>query len=251
MRLKDKVAIVTGGARGIGAAVCAAYAHEGARVVVNFLSNQDMAERVVARITASGGAAVAVQGDVARAEDVQRLVRTAHDHYGPVDIMVANAATYPRTPWHQIAEDEWDRVMDVNLKGALLCAQAVYPDMRARHYGKIITVSSVVVELGRGPYVHYVATKAGLIGFTRALAREVGKDGILVNCVMPGAIRTEQELVEFPDQDELAAYLAERQCLPERGLPEDMMGAFVYLAAAESDFVTGQVINVDGGWVHY
>jgi 3-oxoacyl-[acyl-carrier protein] reductase len=112
--------------------------------------------------------------------------------------------------------------------------------MKARGYGKIITVSSVTVELGWGPYVHYVTSKAGLIGFTRALAREAGKDGIRVNCVMPGAIRTEQEVADFPAQEELAAFLAGRQCLARRGGPEDMVGAFVYLASPESDFVTGQ-----------
>jgi 3-oxoacyl-[acyl-carrier protein] reductase len=99
--------------------------------------------------------------------------------------------------------------------------------------------------------VHYVTTKAGLIGFTRSLAREIGKEGIRVNCVMPGAIRTEQEIIDFPNQDELVVLMAQRQCLSRRGLPEDMAGAFVYLASDDSSFVTGQVINVDGGWVHY
>jgi 3-oxoacyl-[acyl-carrier protein] reductase len=251
MRLQDKVAIVTGGSRGIGAAVCLGFAREGARVVVNYHRRADLAEGVVARIEAEGGRAVAVQGDVSRAKDVDRFVEAAHEAFGPVDIMVANAAHYPRTPWYQITEEEWDRVLAVNLKGALWCAQAVYPDMKARGYGKIITVTSVTVELGWGPYVHYVTSKTGLIGFTRAIAREAGKDGIRVNCVMPGAIRTEQEVADFPDQEGLAAFLAQRQCLPRRGLPEDLVGAFVYLASPESDFVTGQVINVDGGWVHY
>lgn len=251
MRLQGKVAIVTGGSRGIGAAVSLGFAREGAKVVVNYHCRGDLAERVVQRIRAEGGQAVAVQGDVAQKRDVERLVQAAHESFGPVDIMVANAAYYPRTPWYQITEEEWDRVMAVNLKGALWCAQAVYPDMKARGYGKIITVSSVTVELGWGPYVHYVASKAGLIGFTRALAREAGKDGIRVNCVMPGAIRTEQEVADFPNQEELAQFLAQRQCLPRRGVPEDLVGAFVYLASSESDFVTGQVINVDGGWVHY
>jgi len=251
MRLEGKVAIVTGGSRGIGAAVSLEFAREGARVVVNYHRRGDLAEGIVNKIKAQCGQAVAVQGDVAKKADVQRLIQAAHEAFGPVDIMVANAAYYPRTPWHEITEEEWERVMAVNLKGALWCAQAVYPDMKARGYGKIITVSSVTVELGWGPYVHYVTSKAGLIGFTRALAREAGKDGIRVNCVMPGAIRTEQEVADFPAQEELADFMAGRQCLPRRGLPEDMVGAFVYLASAESDFVTGQVINVEGGWVHY
>ena len=251
MRLAGRVALVTGGARGIGAAVCRAYGREGARVVVNYQRAAEQAYRVVSDIQAAGGEAIAVQADVAQAADVIRMVTTAREQFGPIDVLVANAAVYPRTPWDQLDEAQWDRVMAVNLKGAMLCAQQVCPDMRARGYGKIITVSSVTAELGWGPYLHYVTTKAGLIGFTRSLAREVGKAGIRVNCIMPGAIQTEQELADFPDQAALATFLAERQCLPQRGVPEDMVGAFLFLASAESDFITGQLLNVDGGWVHY
>lgn len=250
-KLQGKVAIVTGSSRGIGAAVSRRYGEEGASVVVNYLHNQALAEQVASEINAGPGRAVAVQGDVSRREDVDRLVKAAHEHFGPVDIMVCNAVHYPRRPWHTISEAEWDQVMAVNLKGALFCCQAVYPDMQARGSGVLITVSSVTVELGWGPYIHYVTTKAGLIGFTRSLAREVGKEGIRVNCVMPGAIRTEQEILDFPDQEQLAVMMAQRQCLPRRGTPEDMAGTFVYLASDDSAFVTGQVINVDGGWVHY
>ncbi|MHB9033470.1 MAG: SDR family NAD(P)-dependent oxidoreductase [Anaerolineae bacterium] len=251
LRLQNKVAIVTGGSRGIGAAVCKAYGRDGARVVVNYLHNADLAEQVCAEINAGPGRAVAVQGDVSSRMDVQRLVDTAHASFGAVDIMVCNAVHYPRRPWYTIDEAEWDRVMAVNVKGALFCCQAAYPDMKARGSGVMITVTSVTVELGWGPYLHYVTSKAGLIGFTRSLAREVGKEGIRVNCVMPGAIRTEQEIIDFPDQAELAVTMAQKQCLPQRGLPEDMAGTFVYLASDDSAFVTGQVINVDGGWVHY
>lgn len=251
MRLAGRVALVTGGSRGIGAAVCRAYGREGARVAVNYHRSEAEAQAVVAAIESAGGKAVAVQADVSQASDVIRMVATVHERLGPIDVLVANAAYYPRAPWNQIDEAQWDRVMAVNLKGAMLCAQSVYPDMRARGYGKMIMVSSVTVELGWGPFVHYVSTKAGLIGFTRALAREVGKEGICVNCIMPGAIQTEQELIDFPDQEELAAFLAARQCLPRRGVPDDLAGAFVFLASAESDFITGQVLAVDGGWIHY
>jgi 3-oxoacyl-[acyl-carrier protein] reductase len=250
MRLRGKVAIVTGGSRGIGAAVCEGFAREGALVVVNYHQQREQALALVERIEGEGGQAIAVQGDISAAADVQRMVAVARDIFGPVDILVANAAYYPRRPWHEIPEAEWDRVMDVNVKGAFLCAQAVYADMRGRG-GSIITVSSVTVELGWKPYVHYVASKAALIGMTRALAREAGRDNIRVNCVMPGAIRTDQEVADFPNQASLAEFLAERQCLARRGEPADMVGAFLYLASSESAFVTGQVINVDGGWVHY
>lgn len=251
MKLRGKVALVTGGSRGIGAAVCERFAAEGAQVVVNYRHSAEHAEAVVARITKTGGSALAVAADVASAVEVGRMVETARRTFGPIDILVANAAIYPRTAWYAIDEAEWDAVCAVNLRGAFLCAQAVYPDMRAPRGGVIITVSSVTAELGWGPYIHYVTTKAGLIGLTRALAREAGKEGIRVNCVMPGAIRTEQEVTDFPDQTGLATFLAERQSLPRRGTPEDMTGAFVYLASEDSAFVTGQVINVDGGWVNY
>jgi 3-oxoacyl-[acyl-carrier protein] reductase len=250
-RLQDRVAIVTGGSRGIGAAVSKAFGREGAKVVVNYLRNAEMAQQVVDEINAGPGQAVAVQGDVSSRADVDRMVVQAHECYGSVDIMVCNAVHYPRRAWHEINEQEWDRVLSVNLKGALFCCQAVYPDMRTRGQGAIITVTSVTVELGWGPFLHYVTTKAGLIGFTRSLAREVGKEGIRVNCVMPGAIRTEQEILDFPDQDLLTEMMAQRQCLARRGLPEDLAGTFVHLASDDAAFITGQVINVDGGWVHY
>ncbi len=250
-RLDGRVAIVTGGSRGIGAAVCRAYAREGARVVVNYFRRADLAEALVRDIRNTDGEAIAVRGDVSRQSDVQRLVEATHDAFGPVDILVCNAAHYPRRPWHEIQVDEWDRVLAVNLRGALLCAQAVYPGMRHRGSGVILTVSSVTAELGWGPFLHYVTSKAGLIGFTRSLAREVGGEGVRVNCVMPGDIRTEQEIADFPDQIDLAEAMAQRQCLPRRGLPEDVAGAFVYLASDEASFVTGQVVTVDGGWIHY
>jgi 3-oxoacyl-[acyl-carrier protein] reductase len=251
LKLDGKVAVITGSSQGIGAAVALGYAKEGAKVAVNYNRNGELAERVVGEIRAGGGEALAVGGDVSKARDVAKMFDVAREAFGPVDILVANAAANPRRPWYEIPESEWDLVMSVNLKGALLCAQAAYPDMKARGYGKVITLSSVMAELGTGPCLHYVTTKSGLIGFTRALAREVGRDGIRVNCVMPGAIRTEQEIKDFPDQEAVARRAAERQCLPQRGLPEDLVGTFVYLASSDSDFVTGQVINVDGGWVHY
>ncbi|MCE5258688.1 MAG: SDR family NAD(P)-dependent oxidoreductase, partial [Chloroflexi bacterium] len=134
-RLQDRVAIVTGGSRGIGAAVCKAYGREGARVVVNYLHNAGLAEQVVQEINAGPGRAVAVQGDVASRADVGRMVEQAHTSFGAVDIMVCNAVHYPRSPWYTISEEEWDRVMAVNLKGTLFCCQAVYPDMKARAKG--------------------------------------------------------------------------------------------------------------------
>jgi 3-oxoacyl-[acyl-carrier protein] reductase len=254
MRLAGRTALITGASRGIGAAVAAGFAAEGASVALNHLDTVEMrklaAERV-ADIVRLGGRALAVAGDVSDPDEVSAMVSLVREELGPVDILVTNAAAASKLPWDHISTDEWAHMLSVNLTGAFLCARAVWPDMRSRQYGKIITVSSVMVELGMAGSLHYVTTKAGLIGFTRALAREVGRFGIRVNCVMPGAIRTEAEIERVADPEALTLRAAERQSIPRRGLPEDLVGAFVYLAAQESDFVTGQVLTVDGGWANY
>jgi 3-oxoacyl-[acyl-carrier protein] reductase len=254
--LEGEVALVTGGWRGIGAAVCRAFAVQGALVAVNYPPRSEPARqgavRLVDELRAGGAGAMAVEADVSDRRAVFTMVDLVASGLGAVGILVANAAASARMPWTTIDEDEWDRVMRVNVTGTLLCAQAVYPAMRDRGRGKIITVSSVMVELGSSNALHYVTSKAALIGLTRSLAREVGRDGICVNCVMPGAIRTEQEEEMFPGAAaQTAREQAVRQSVPRRGMAEDLAGAFVYLASSASDFVSGQVVVVDGGWVNY
>lgn len=253
-RLDGRVAIVTGASWGIGAAVCEAFAAEGASVVINSVPDRRMvrlARDVAGRITANGGSAIVVPGDVSDPGDVAAIVGAAEDAFGDPDVLVANAAASHRDPWNEIEDDAWDRVFDVNVHGTYNCARAVYPAMLRRGRGSIITLTSVMAGLGMTGALAYVSSKAALIGFTRALAREIGSDNIRVNAVMPGAIRTEHEIEMGGDPDEAAARLTGMQSLKRRGYAEDLTGTFVYLASDDSDFVTGQVLNVDGGWLNY
>lgn len=251
MRLAGKVAIVTGAARSIGAAIAECYAREGASVVVNDVARPELLQQVVAGIAASGGNAVAVQADVSREDGAEALAETAVRSFGGIDVLVNNAAIDPRREWTAISVEEWDRVMGVNVRSQFLCAKAVFPAMSARRSGKIINVSSVTFFTGQRGYVHYVASKGAVVGLTRALAREVGEIGITVNCVAPGAIYTETEAVKIGDEASRAAgdRLAEVQAIPRRGETRDLAGVFLFLAGSESDFVTGQTFGVDGGWV--
>ena len=159
------------------------------------------------------------------------MVAKAEAEFGDVDVLVANAAYSERCPWHEITVEQWDRTMAVNVRGSFLCSRAVYPGMLRKGRGSIITVTSVTVDLGMAGFLDYVSSKAGILGLTRALAREVGRDGIRVNSVMPGAIRTEQEIELNFDERELAALSAERQSIPRRGYADDLTGTFIYLAS--------------------
>ena len=253
-RLKGRVALITGASRGIGAAVAKLFAAEGASVVVNTNPDAQMsklADDVVASIKSEGGTALKIAADISSEEQVTEMIATINRELGDVDVLVTNAAYGIRKPWHEISVEQWDYTQAVNLRGAFLCAKACYPGMLRRKGGNIITVTSVTVELGMAGHLDYVSSKSALIGFTRALAREVGKDGIRVNSVMPGAIRTEQEIALGFDEEELKVLSAERQCIPRRGFADDLAGTFLYLASDDSSFVSGQVINVDGGWIHY
>ena len=247
MRLQDKVVIITGAGQGIGAAYARKFCEEGAKVAIADI-NQKKSEALVKEITAKGHEALAVMTDVSDEASTQGLVRSVMEKYGRIDILVNNAAifsTIKTKPMEEIDLDEWDGLMRVNLRGLFLCCKAILPQMKAQKQGKIINVSSATVFMGKPYYIHYVTSKAGVIGFTRALAREVGDWNIQVNCLTPGY--TETEIPRGTTTPEQKKAIIGHQCIKHIGTPEDLLGIMVFLASDESDFMSGQTVNVDGG----
>jgi 3-oxoacyl-[acyl-carrier protein] reductase len=245
MRLSDRVAIVTGAQQGIGKAIALAYAREGAGVVVNYLDDAAGAEAIVGRIAAAGGRARAVQGDVALAEEVARMVEAA-EALGGVDLLVNNAGIFPRVGFLDMTEDQWDQVLDVNLKGAFLCAREAAKAMVARGAGgAIINIASVVANTGAPTGVHYTASKAGLVGLTRSMALALAPHGIRVNAIAPGLTDTAQPRYGM-SEDEIAAAAA-RFPLGRLIRPEEIAEVAVFLASEDSRQMTGQTLHVNGG----
>jgi NAD(P)-dependent dehydrogenase (short-subunit alcohol dehydrogenase family) len=246
------VGLVTGAAKNIGAAIATRLAADGLAVAVNHRSETSTvdAEAVVATIESRGGRARRYEADLADPAAITAMIERVHADLGPVTALVNNAATSvaSNVSWLEITPEEWDRVQATNLRGAFLCARAVHAGMVAAGGGSIVNLSSVRVPLGRPGNLHYTASKAGVIGLTRTLAREVGADGIRVNCLVVGAIRTPDEAL-YGAQAEIDAMLLELQSLKFRGLPEDVADAAAFLVSTASRFVTGQCITVDGGWV--
>jgi len=248
-RLAGRVAIVTGGARGIGRGIVTGLAAAGAAVCVNYATRAEDAAQTVARVESAGGRAFAYRADVADAAAVDAMVAETVARYGRLDIVVNNAAiTDAHRDWTEVTEAEWDRALAVNLKSCFLVMKAAYPHLRAGGHGRVVNIASVTFLTGQGRLLDYVASKGGMIGFTRTLARDVGTDGITVNAITPGAIQTEAEIAMFPDQAAVAKLTAGLQSIPRRGLPEDIANAVVFLASDEASFITGQTLNVDGGW---
>ncbi|MFN8621234.1 MAG: 3-oxoacyl-ACP reductase family protein [Chloroflexota bacterium] len=249
MRLAGRVALVTGGARGIGRAIATGLAREGAAVCVNYATRAGEADRTVAAITDAGGRAFAFGADVSVNAQVEAMVAATVERFGRLDILVNNAAdTDSHRPWTSVTEEIWDRSLDVNLKSCFLCFRAAHPHLVAGGHGRVIQISSVTYWTGQKNLLPYVSSKGGMIGFTRTLAREIGPEGITVNAITPGAIRTEAELEMFPDQEQVATDMARLQSLSRRGLPEDIANGVVFLASDEASFITGQTLNIDGGW---
>ena len=245
--LKDRVVIITGAGQGIGRVFAKAFAKAGARVVIAEV-NEKRAEAVAGEILSFDGQVLAVTTDVADPASIEEMVRVVEDEWGRIDVLVNNAgifSTLEMRPFDQIPLDEWERVLRVNLTGPFLCARAVLPAMRRAQWGRIINIASGAVRLGRPNYLHYIASKAALAGMSLSMARELGPDGITVNAILPGATFTEIERKTVtPEQKQRIVAM---QCIPRPEVPEDLVGAVLFLASDASAFVTGQNINLDGG----
>ena len=248
MRFKDKVTIITGAGQGIGRVFAHKFAEEGAKVVIAEY-NGVTGKKVADEITGKGYEAWFIKTDVSDEKSTQAMAKGTVDKYGRIDVLINNAAIFAALgfkPFDQIPIEEWDRVMAVNLRGLWLCCKAVVPYMKAQKKGKIINTSSSAWDIGRPLYLHYVTSKAGVVGFTRGLAREVGDWNINVNCVSYAGIITEIERKSFPP--EAQKMVISQQCIKRPPIPEELVGTVMFLASEDSDFLSGQTIHPNGGF---
>ncbi|AFY36593.1 3-oxoacyl-(acyl-carrier-protein) reductase [[Leptolyngbya] sp. PCC 7376] len=243
-RLKDQVAIVTGASRGIGKATAIALATEGAKVVINYARSSDAAEALVAEITDAGGEAIALQADVSQADQVDALIKNTLEKWGQIDILVNNAGITKDTLLMRMKPDAWQAVIDINLTGVFLCTKAVTRTMMKKRYGRIINITSVSGLMGNPGQANYSAAKAGVIGFTKTVAKELSSRNVTVNAVAPGFIAT--DMTEGLDNEDILKYIP----MGRFGKPEDIAGMIRFLAAdPAAAYITGQTFNVDGGMV--
>jgi NAD(P)-dependent dehydrogenase (short-subunit alcohol dehydrogenase family) len=250
MRLKDKVAIVTGGSQGIGEAIAKRYAKEGARVAIVFSKNAEAADKVVAAIASLGGVAKAFKGDCSNVADIRRFTSEIAAHFGGIDILVNNAGAFRTLPIEQTTEAIWDEQIDLNLKGVFFCSQAVLPHFRQRGGGKIINLSSIA---GVGAFPNcaaYCASKGGVVNLTKAFAVELAKDNINVNSLAPGNVATPLNAhVRGPGNEAYEKLMSDRTPTKRAFMDvEDMTGAAVFLASEDSKGVHGAILMVDDGW---
>ena len=247
MSFSGKVAWVTGSSKGIGRATCLGFAEQGCDVVVHYGGGKDEAEEVAAEVEKHGRDALLVQGDISDSGEVGRMVREIEDHYGRLDILVNNAGSFvSRLTLDEMTEEVWDRVMDVNLKSVYLCSQAVLPMMRRQGGGRIVNMTSISARNGGSPdSIAYSTAKGGVSTLTRAMAKDLVTDGILVNAVAPGRIDT-------PLHDEFTPAEKRREAaqgipLGREGTPEEVVGAVLFLVSPQSNYIVGEVIEVNGG----
>jgi NAD(P)-dependent dehydrogenase (short-subunit alcohol dehydrogenase family) len=244
-RLDGKVAIVTGAALGIGPYYARGLAAEGAKVAI---IDVEPADRIVVEIKEAGGTAMSMVGDVSDGAAVKKFIAAVEKAYGGVHILINNAslARMGRLSVTELSTEEWDRYFAVNVRGMFLCVQAVVPIMQRQNYGKIVNISSGTVWNGPPLMLHYVSTKGAILGMTRALASELGKDGIRVNAIAPGLTSTEY-IGGRNDYTDYRQAMANTRSIKREEMPEDLVGTCLFFASPESDFVTGQCLIVDGG----
>lgn len=245
--LKGRVIIITGGGQAIGRGYAHYFAEQGAIPVVADI-NADNARNVVAEIEAKGGAALAVEVDVAVEESANAMAAAALAAYGRIDALINNAAVFSQitmAPFWELPVEEWRRAVDVNVTGSFLCARAVVPAMIEAKWGRIVNVSSGTMKSGRPNYLHYITTKASIVGMTRSMARELGPYGITVNTFWPGVMQTEVERPSVPT--EMFAKMTSTQAMPRQGTIHDLAKAMMFLCSDESAYMTGQGMMIDGG----
>lgn len=246
MRFRDKVAIVTGGARGIGKAIADKMAEEGANVVL-VDKDPDTLKDTVEGIRNRGGRAIAVIGDMTKAEDINQMVRATIEQFGKIDILVNNVGLFTFEPFLDTKEEEWDRLIALNLKSTMLCSRAVLKEMVKRSYGKIVNISSDAARIGVTAQAAYTAAKAGVIGLTRTLAREMARYNINVNCVCPGLVDTKMTADLLAFAPELKEKMIKAIPFRRMATPEDVAYAVCFFASDEAGYITGQSLSVNGG----
>ncbi|MEO1394093.1 MAG: 3-oxoacyl-[acyl-carrier-protein] reductase [Cyanobacteria bacterium J06634_5] len=243
--LADKVAIITGSSRGIGKAAALAIASEGAKVVINYARSSNAADDVVSAIKADGGEAIALQADVSKADDVDAMIKATMDAFGRIDVLVNNAGITRDTLLLRMKPEDWQAVIDLNLTGVFLCTRAVSKIMLKQRSGRIVNISSVAGLMGNPGQANYSAAKAGVIGFTKTVAKELAPRGVTANVVAPGFIATDMT-GELKNTEEILKFIP----LARYGQPEEVAGLIRFLAAdPAAAYITGQVMNVDGGMV--
>lgn len=247
MRLENKIALVTGSSRGVGRAVALGFADEGANVVVNYTSNEKAANEVVDAIEQKGCKALALKADIAKKEEVDKLVEQAVKTFGRIDILVNNAGFTRPSMMLKMTEEQWDQVVDIHLKGVFLCSQAVGKHMKEQKSGKIINVTSVAGLVGTVGQVNYSAAKGGIISLTKSMARELARYGVCVNVISLGIVATDMT-EKIRTDEKLKEIYMNRILLKRFAEPDDISPAFAFLASDESSYITGQLLCVDGGY---
>ena len=247
MRLTDKIALVTGSSRGVGRAVALGFAKEGAKVVVNYTSNETAAKEVVDKIQSLGSKAIAVKADVAQKTEVEGLVGAAIETFGKIDILVNNAGFTRPALMIKMTEDQWDQVVDIHLKGAFLCSQAAGLRMKEQKSGKIINVMSVAGLVGTVGQINYSAAKGGILSMTKSIARELARYNVCCNVISLGIVATDMT-EKIRTDEKLRDIYMNRILLKRFAEPDDISPAFAFLASDESNYITGQLLCVDGGY---